>query len=67
MSDKTIRTALYPGGKERMERLMRLIELGRVDPIPITTHKMSFDDIEKAYKIMDTKEDNVIKPLVTFS
>jgi len=67
MSDKTIRTALCPGGKERMERLLRLIQTGRVDPNPMTTHTMSFDDIEKAYKIMDTKEDNVIKPLVTFS
>ena len=31
MSDKTIRTALCPGGSERMGRLMRLIETGRVD------------------------------------
>ena len=30
MSDKTIRTALCPGGSERMGRLMRLIASGRV-------------------------------------
>jgi threonine dehydrogenase-like Zn-dependent dehydrogenase len=32
MGDKTIRTGLCPGGKERMKRLLRLIEAGRVDP-----------------------------------
>jgi len=39
MSDKTIRTALCPGGSVRMERLMRLIANGRVDPLPLTTHR----------------------------
>ncbi len=66
MSDKTIRTALCPGGRERMERLMRLIETGRVDPTPMTTHTFGFDDIEKAFQIMEDKSDGVIKPLVTF-
>ena len=37
MSDKTIRTALCPGGAERMSRLLRLIQNGRVDPLPLTT------------------------------
>jgi isopropanol dehydrogenase (NADP+) len=32
MSDRTIRTGLCPGGAERMKRLMRLLEMGRVDP-----------------------------------
>lgn len=67
MSDKTIRTALCPGGKERMGRLLRLIETGRVDPTPMTTHTFDFDDIEKAFRMMDKKEDNVIKPLVNFA
>lgn len=42
MSDKTIRTALSPGGAERMKRLMRLIEAGGVDPLPLTTHRFKF-------------------------
>jgi threonine dehydrogenase-like Zn-dependent dehydrogenase len=66
MSDKTIRTALCPGGRERMERLMRLIETGKVDPTPMTTHTFKFDDLEKAYELMESKEEGIIKPLIEF-
>lgn len=55
MSDKTIRTALCPGGRERMRRLLRLIETGRVDPTPLTTHWFAFDQIETAFHMMETK------------
>ena len=67
MSDKTIRTALCPGGSERMGRLLRLIETGRVDPLALTTHRFAFKDIEKAFRMMQTKEDGMIKPLILFS
>ncbi len=66
MGDKTIRTALCPGGKERMERLLRLIQNGRVDPTPLTTHRFAFAQIEKAFHMMETKEDGIIKPLILF-
>jgi threonine dehydrogenase-like Zn-dependent dehydrogenase len=66
MSDKTIRTALCPGGRERMERLLRLIEAKRVDPTWMTSHTFKFGDMEKAFRLMETKEDNVIKPLIVF-
>jgi len=66
MSDQVIATGLCPGGKERMKRLLRLIENGRVDPTPMTTHTFTFDDLEKAFQMMKTKEDNIIKPLIEF-
>ena len=66
MSDKTIRTALCPGGSERMGRLLRLIETNRVDPLALTTHRFSFQEIEKAFRMMQTKEDGMIKPLISF-
>lgn len=66
MSDKTIRTALCPGGGERMARLMRLIRTARVDPLPMTTHRFAFKDIQRAFGMMQTKEDGMIKPLITF-
>lgn len=66
MSDKTIRTALCPGGKERMKRLLRLIQVGRVDPTPMTTHTFVFDEVDEAYRLMESKEDGIIKPLITF-
>lgn len=66
MSDKTIRTALCPGGKVRIGRLLRLLQAGRVDPTPMTTHTFPFDEIETAFRMMDTKEDGMIKPLIEF-
>jgi len=66
MSDKTINTGLCPGGRERMQRLLRLIERGRVDPTRMTTHTFKFDEIEKAFNMMETKDDGIIKPLIVF-
>ncbi len=66
MSDKTIKTQLCPGGKVRMRRLLRLLRNGRVDPTKMTTHRFGFDQIEKAFHMMANKEDNIIKPLVSF-
>lgn len=66
MSDKTIRTGLCPGGRERMLRLLRLIATGRVDPTPLTSHTFKFSELEHAFHLMETKEDGMIKPLIVF-
>jgi isopropanol dehydrogenase (NADP+) len=66
MNDKTIRTGLCPGGRERMGRLLRLLEKGRVDPTPMTTHTFEFSKIEEAFEVMAQKSGGVIKPLIRF-
>ncbi len=66
MADKTIRTGLCPGGRLRLERLLRVIQLGLVDPTPMTTHRFAFDEMPKAFEIMDRKLDGVLKPLILF-
>jgi threonine dehydrogenase-like Zn-dependent dehydrogenase len=66
MNDKSIHTGLCPGGSERMTRLLRLLESGRIDPTPMTTHTFAFDDIGEAFRMMTTKEDGIVKPLITF-
>jgi threonine dehydrogenase-like Zn-dependent dehydrogenase len=66
MSDQTIRTGLCPGGGVRMERLLRLLSRGRIDPTPLTTHRFGFSEVEKAFQLMATKSDGVIKPLIVF-
>ncbi len=66
MSDKSIRTGLCPGGSERLGRLLRLMETGKVDPTPMTTHRFGFDQIATAFAMMTTKADGIIKPLITF-
>jgi threonine dehydrogenase-like Zn-dependent dehydrogenase len=67
MAEKTIKTALCPGGRLRLERLLRIIGQGRVDPTPMTSHTFKFEDLERAFTIMDKKTDNVVKPLITFT
>jgi isopropanol dehydrogenase (NADP+) len=67
MGDKTIRTALCPGGKERMSRLLRLLETGRVDPTPMTTHTFDFEQLDRAFEMMKSKADGIIKPLIRFA
>lgn len=58
--------AICPGGRERMARLIRLLEVGRVDPRPMTTHWFAFDQVDQAFRLMETKEDGIIKPLISF-
>ena len=53
MSDKTIRTGLCPGGRERMERLLRLLRKRRVDPSQLTTHRFSFAEVEREERCRD--------------
>lgn len=66
MAEKTITTGLCPGGRLRMERLLRLLEMHRVDPTQMTTHTFDFDELERAFEIMDKKLDGVLKPLIVF-
>ena len=66
MNDKAIHTGLCPGGSERMNRILRLLQSKRIDPTPMTTHTFGFDDIERAFDMMISKEDGIIKPLITF-
>ena len=66
MGDKKITTAICPGGREWMGRLLRLIEAGRIDPTPMTTHRFPFAAVETAFRMMTTKEDNIVKPLITY-
>ncbi|MBA9002996.1 NAD(P)-dependent alcohol dehydrogenase [Thermomonospora cellulosilytica] len=66
MADKTIATGLCPGGRLRMERLLRILEAKRLDPTQMTTHTFSFDDMERAFEVADKKLEDVVKVLITF-
>jgi len=61
LGDQTIVTTLCPGGKERMGRLMRVVETGRFDPLPLITHRFSLDEINTAYDVFSNRKDNVLK------
>ena len=66
MADKTIATGLCPGGRLRMERLLRVLETKRIDPTLMTTHTFNFDEMERAFEVSDKKLEDVVKPLIVF-
>jgi alcohol dehydrogenase len=61
IGDQTIVTTLCPGGKERMRRLMAMIENGRVDLAPLVTHHFALDQIEEAYDLFSNQHGGVLK------
>jgi threonine dehydrogenase-like Zn-dependent dehydrogenase len=61
LGDHRIVTTLCPGGKERMRRLMNMVQSGRFDPKPLLTHTFSLDDIVKGYGLFGERADGVLK------
>jgi len=65
LGDNRIVTSLCPGGKERMRRLMSVIESGRVDLKHMVTHRFTLDQIEQAYDLFAHQRDGVLKVAIT--
>jgi threonine dehydrogenase-like Zn-dependent dehydrogenase len=65
LANKTIVTSTCPGGKDRMARLLKIIENGRVKFGSLVTHRYKLDDIEAAYELFANQRDGVIKVAVT--
>lgn len=65
LGDHKIVTTLCPGGKERMRRLMSVIQGGRADLRPLVTHRFRLDQIEEAYDLFAHQRDGVLKVAIT--
>jgi threonine dehydrogenase-like Zn-dependent dehydrogenase len=65
LGDHRIVTSLCPGGKERMRRLMAVIDSGRVDLGALVTHRFKLDEIEAAYDLFANQRDGVFKVAIT--
>ena len=61
LGDQKIVTTLCPGGKERMRRLMAMIEHERIDVTPLVTHHFALDDIQEALDLFSHQRDGVLK------
>ncbi len=61
LGDHRIVTTLCPGGKERMRRLLSLVQTGRFDPTPLITHRFSLDEITEGYRLFGEQADGVLK------
>ena len=67
LADQTIVTTLCPGGKERMHRLMRLVESNRIDLTPLLTQVFTLQQIAKAYELFGSRGSGVLKVVVRIS
>jgi alcohol dehydrogenase len=61
LGDYKIVTTLCPGGKERMRRLMSMVQSKRFDPTPLLTHSFNLDNIVEAYDLFGSRRDGVLK------
>ena len=65
LGDHTIVTTLCPGGKERMRRLILMVQSKRFDPLPLLTHKFKLDQIVEAYDVFGSRRDGCLKVAIT--
>ena len=65
LGDHRIITTLCPGGKERMRRLLSVVQSGRIDLGPMVTHRFKLDDIAQAYDLFGHQRDGVLKVAIT--
>ncbi len=65
MAGKTIHTELAKGGRVRMERLLNMIQYGRINPETLVTHRLyGLDQVETALQLMKEKPEDLIKVMV---
>jgi len=65
MGHKTIKGGLMPGGRRRMEKLVSLLQTGRLDTSKLITHHFEgFENIEPALMLMKDKPKDLIKPVI---
>jgi threonine dehydrogenase-like Zn-dependent dehydrogenase len=61
IGDYKIVTTLCPGGKERMRRLMSMVQSKRFDPTPLLTHAFKLDQIVEAYELFGSRSEGCLK------
>jgi threonine dehydrogenase-like Zn-dependent dehydrogenase len=66
MADITIRNGFCPGGALRIQKLLNMIQAGRVKPGKMLNYKFEgFDKIPDAFDVMDNKPRDLIKSVVS--
>jgi len=61
LGDQKIVTTLCPGGKERMRRLMSMVQYDRVDLTPLVTHHFTLEQLPDAFDLFSHQRDGVMK------
>ena len=61
LGDQRIVTTLCPGGKERMRRLLSMVQHDRVDLTPLLTHHFTLEQLPEAFELFSRQADGVMK------
>jgi threonine dehydrogenase-like Zn-dependent dehydrogenase len=61
LGDQRIVTTLCPGGKERMRRLLSMVQHERVDLTPLLTHHFTLEELPAAFDLFSRQADGVMK------
>ena len=61
LGDQRIVTTLCPGGKERMRRLIAMVEQGRMDLTPLLTHAFTLEELPAAFDLFSHQRSGVMK------
>jgi len=61
LGDQRIVTTLCPGGKERMRRLLQLVQHGRLDLTPLVTHRFTLEQLPDAFDLFSRQANGVMK------
>src|SRR5262245_13564544 len=61
LGDQRIVTTLCPGGKERMRRLMSMVQQNRLDLTPLVTHAFTLEDLPEAFELFSHATAGVMK------
>jgi threonine dehydrogenase-like Zn-dependent dehydrogenase len=64
LKDITLRGGVCPA-KNYISKLMPLVEKGKLDPTAVITHDLKLSDTPNGYKLMDSKNENAIKVVLT--
>lgn len=64
LKDLTLRGGVCPA-KNYIRKLLPLIQTGKIDPTAIITHDLPLSETPKGYELMDSKEENAIKVVLT--
>src|SRR5262245_50626552 len=61
LGDQRIVTTLCPGGKERMRRLLSMVQHDRIDLTPLVTHHFTLEELPDAFDLFSRQGDGVMK------
>jgi alcohol dehydrogenase len=65
MTAKNVTVVMGRGDLGLVKELVGVIESGKLDLTPVVTHRMSLDDVIRAYEIFDKRLEGAIKVLLT--